>query len=61
MTATDEDQQEVVVDEPAHGEFFGLASMLQQTGRQTAAMAFYRDWQRAIPCLAGTHIVYIAL
>ncbi len=39
LTAMDEDQQEVVVDEPAHGEFFGLASMLQHTGRQTTAMA----------------------
>ena len=27
----DEDQQEVVVDEPTHGDFFGFASMLQQT------------------------------
>lgn len=39
LTAMDDDQQEVVVDEPAHGEFFGLASMLQQTGRMTTAMA----------------------
>lgn len=39
LTAEDEDHQEVVVDEPAHGEFFGLASMLQQGGRHTTAMA----------------------
>ena len=39
LTTTDEDQQEVVVDEPAHGEFFGLASMLEQLPRHTTAMA----------------------
>jgi len=39
LTAVDDDLQEVVVDEPAHGEFFGLASMLQQSGRMTTAMA----------------------
>jgi uncharacterized membrane protein len=35
----DEDQQEVVVDEPAHGNFFGFASMLAQTDHQTTAFA----------------------
>jgi CRP/FNR family cyclic AMP-dependent transcriptional regulator len=35
----DEDQQEVVVDEPTHGEFFGFASMLEQTPHQTEAVA----------------------
>ena len=39
VTMTDEDQQEVLVDEPAHGEFFGFASMLQETEHQTTAMA----------------------
>ena len=39
LTAMDEDEQEVVVEEPAHGEFFGLASRLQQIERQTTAMA----------------------
>lgn len=39
LTVVDDDHQEVVVDEPAHGELFGLASMLQQSGRQTTAMA----------------------
>ncbi len=39
VTTTDEDQQEVVVDEPVHGEFFGFASMLQQMDHQTSAMA----------------------
>jgi CRP/FNR family transcriptional regulator, cyclic AMP receptor protein len=39
VTTVDEDQQEVVVDEPAQGEFFGFASMLEQTAHQTSAMA----------------------
>jgi CRP/FNR family transcriptional regulator, cyclic AMP receptor protein len=39
VTTIDEDQQEVVVDEPAHGEFFGFASMLEQTPHQTTATA----------------------
>jgi CRP/FNR family transcriptional regulator, cyclic AMP receptor protein len=33
----DEDQQEVVVDEPLAGEFFGFASMLDGTPHQTSA------------------------
>ncbi len=39
VTTVDEDQQEVVVDEPAPGEFFGFASMLDQTPHQTDAIA----------------------
>ena len=39
VTTVDEDHQEVVVDEPSHGEFFGFASMLEQTPHQTNAMA----------------------
>src|SRR5664279_230180 len=39
VTTVDEDQQEVVVDEPAVGEFFGFASMLDQTPHQTSAVA----------------------
>lgn len=39
VTTVDEDQQEVVVDEPMHGEFFGFASMLDQTPHQTNAIA----------------------
>lgn len=35
----DEDQQEVVVDEPGKGEFFGFASMLEQSPRQTTVVA----------------------
>ena len=39
VTTVDEDQQEVVVDEPAAGEFFGFASMIQETAHQTTAVA----------------------
>jgi uncharacterized membrane protein len=39
VTTVDEDQQEVVVDEPSHGEFFGFASMLEETPHQTDAIA----------------------
>jgi len=39
ITIVDEDQQEVLVDEPAQGEFFGFASMLDQTPHQSNALA----------------------
>ena len=39
VTTVDEDQQEVVVDEPSKGEFFGFASMLEQTPHRTTAIA----------------------
>jgi CRP/FNR family cyclic AMP-dependent transcriptional regulator len=39
ITTVDEDHQEVVVDEPGHGEFFGFASMLEKTPHQTEATA----------------------
>jgi CRP/FNR family cyclic AMP-dependent transcriptional regulator len=39
ITTVDQDNQEVIVDEPAHGEFFGFASMLERTPHQTAAVA----------------------
>lgn len=39
VTTIDEDHQEVVVDEPSHGEFFGFASMLEETPHQTSAIA----------------------
>lgn len=39
VTTVDEDKQELVLDEPRHGEFFGFASMLEQTPHQTTAMA----------------------
>jgi uncharacterized membrane protein len=39
LTAIDDDQQQIVVDEPEHGDFFGFASMLQQTEHQTTAVA----------------------
>ena len=37
VTTVDEDQQEVVVDEPGTGEGFGFASLLEQTPHQTSA------------------------
>lgn len=39
VTTVDEDQQEVVVDEPGPGDFFGFASLLEQTPHQTEAVA----------------------
>ncbi len=39
VTTVDQDHQEVVIDEPQHGEFFGFASMLEQTPHQTTAIA----------------------
>ena len=39
VATIDEDKQEVVVDEPTPGEFFGFASMLEQKPHQTEAMA----------------------
>src|SRR5690349_4416062 len=39
LTTVDEDQQEVVIAEPEKGEFFGFASMLDQTPHQTSAVA----------------------
>lgn len=39
VTTVDGDQQEVLVDEPGPGDFFGFASMMDQTPHQTAALA----------------------
>jgi len=39
VTTIDEDQQDVIVDEPASGDFFGFASMLDQSAHQTNAVA----------------------
>ena len=39
VTTVDEDQQEVLIEEPGHGGFFGFASMLDQTPHQSNAMA----------------------
>src|ERR1700761_9167997 len=39
VSIVDDDHQELVVDQPGHGEFFGFASMLDQTPHQTTAMA----------------------
>jgi uncharacterized membrane protein len=39
VSTVDEDHQEVVIDEPGTGEFFGFASMLESTPHQTNAHA----------------------
>jgi uncharacterized membrane protein len=39
VSTIDEDHQEVVVDQPAHGEFFGFASMIEATTHHTTAVA----------------------
>jgi len=39
VSVVDDDHQEVVVDQPGHGQFFGFASMLEQTPHQTSALA----------------------
>jgi CRP/FNR family cyclic AMP-dependent transcriptional regulator len=39
VTTVDDDQQEVVIDEAEHGEFFGFASMLEGVPHMTNAMA----------------------
>src|SRR5215469_2699777 len=38
VTTIDEDNQEVVVDQPGEGEFFGFASMMAETQHQTEAV-----------------------
>jgi CRP/FNR family transcriptional regulator, cyclic AMP receptor protein len=39
VSTVDQDHQDVLIDEPAAGEFFGFASMLEQTPHQTTAIA----------------------
>ena len=39
VATVDQDQQEVVIDEPSHGGFFGFASMLDQSAHQSEATA----------------------
>jgi CRP/FNR family transcriptional regulator, cyclic AMP receptor protein len=39
VTTVDQDHQEVLVDQPGHGQFFGFASMLDKTAHQTTATA----------------------
>lgn len=39
VTTVDEDQQEVLIDEPGHGGVFGFASMMDESDHQTSAMA----------------------
>ena len=39
VTTVDEDQQDVLIDEPEHGGLFGFASMIDETPHQANAMA----------------------
>ena len=39
VSTVDDDQQQVVVHQPTHGEFFGFASMLDASPHQTSAVA----------------------
>jgi CRP/FNR family cyclic AMP-dependent transcriptional regulator len=39
VTTVDEDHQDVIVDEPGPGDFFGFASMIDETPHQTNAVA----------------------
>jgi CRP/FNR family cyclic AMP-dependent transcriptional regulator len=39
VTTIDEDNQEVLVEAPGHGDLFGFASMMEMTAHQTNAMA----------------------
>ena len=39
VTTVDQEHQEVLIDEPGHGDFFGFASMLEATPHQTNAVA----------------------
>jgi len=43
VTTVDEDQQEVLVDRPSPGEFFGFASMMARTEHHTTAVAIARS------------------
>lgn len=39
VTTVDEDQQEVLLDRPSVGDFFGFASMIDETAHETSAIA----------------------
>ncbi len=39
VSTVDQDQQEVVLDKPAAGDFFGFASMIAETAHETSAIA----------------------
>ena len=46
VTTVDDDHQEVIVDQPGHGQFFGFASMLEQTPHQTERARHGRNGMR---------------
>src|SRR2546422_4850180 len=55
VTTIDEDNQEVVVDQPGAGEFFGFASMLAQTPHQTQAFTTEETTDRKSTRLNSSH------
>jgi uncharacterized membrane protein len=57
VQTVDEDQQVVIVDQPAPGEFFGFASMLEGTPHQTDAVAV----QRTVCIAVDRHDIAILL
>ena len=57
VTTVDEDQQEVLVDEPAAGEFFGFASMMDKTAHQTNAIAL----EAAVCIEIDRHDIFVLL
>lgn len=57
VTTVDEDHQELIVDEPAAGEFFGFASMLDQKPHQTSAVA----WTPTVCIEIDRHDIFVLL
>lgn len=57
VTTVDDDHQEVIVDEPAPGEFFGFASMLDEKAHQTSAVA----WTPTICIEIDRHDIFVLL
>jgi CRP/FNR family transcriptional regulator, cyclic AMP receptor protein len=57
VTTVDEDQQEVLVAEPAAGEFFGFASMMDKTAHQTNAIAL----EAAVCIEIDRHDIFVLL
>jgi len=57
VTTVDDDHQELVVDEPAAGEFFGFASMLDERPHQTSAVA----WAPTVCIEIDRHDIFVLL
>jgi CRP/FNR family cyclic AMP-dependent transcriptional regulator len=56
ISTVDEDQQEVVVDQPGAGEFFGFASMIDQTPRQTRPSAWKWNATTSWSCCSANRL-----